>query len=105
MMPKPRPDWDGAVQTVSSLKGSGIEEVWNTIQSYVTTLNGNGQIEAIRKQQAIEWMHQHIEHELRSSFHHNASVSEQMQHMQRAVENGTKSPIEAAEELLRLFLN
>ena len=104
MMPKPRPGWHSTVQNVSSLEGNGISEVWNTIQTYITSLNQSGHLEAIRKQQAIDWMHQHIEHQLRASFHQDASVSEQMHRMRTAVENGTKSPIEAAEELLQLFL-
>ena len=104
LIPRSRPGWETKAISISSLEGIGVDEVWRTIQQYAASMRGNGLLKETRKHQAIAWLHQHIEYSLQSAFYNNDSVQKNVGLMESAIAAGDVSPIDAAEELLKLFL-
>jgi LAO/AO transport system kinase len=91
------------VLTCSALTGDGIDTVWQTVQDFCQRAQADGSFSQRRQQQAIYWMHQTIEHRLRSDFENDPAVQDAMDEMETHVEAGTRSSFEAAEQLLTLY--
>lgn len=91
------------VLTCSALTGEGIDAVWQTIDDFCTTAKADGSFEQRRRQQAIYWMHQTIEHRLREDFFNDAAVQAALEGAESQVETGMLSSFAAAEKLLSLY--
>ncbi|QTA79385.1 LAO/AO transport system ATPase [Desulfonema limicola] len=97
------PNWSPPVLTCSSLEMTGIDEIWNTIAEHRQILTASGEIEAKRKNQALEWMNFLIKEGLETWFKNSHHVKDLLPEIKKDVENGKKAPTVAAGELL-LFL-
>jgi LAO/AO transport system kinase len=100
------PDTSGRtppVLTCSALTGEGIDAVWQTIDDFCSQAQSDGSFARRRQRQAIYWMHQTIEHRLRSDFVNHPAVQSALKDVEAQVEAGTLSSLEAAEQLLALY--
>lgn len=101
---RPRTEhWTPQVLLASSLKKEGMEEVWQTIESYMAAVGGAGEIESRRAGQAQAWMWSEIGENLMSAFRTNKAVAAKLSALEKGVVAGETTPTAAARALLRLF--
>ena len=96
--------WRPEALTVSALEGTGIPQIWETIQAHRQALEASGEWVSRRRGQAREWMWSLIEEGLRRALETDPEVAEQASRLEQAVEAREKSPSAAARELLDRFL-
>ena len=96
-------NWTPKVAICSAYEKTGIEEVWEIIESYKNLTISNNSFENNRKQQAKFWLEQTINENLKSLFYNNQLVKERIKTIENKVIEGSISPFKAAKELLDLF--
>ncbi len=94
------PNWTVPVLTLSALKKQGIADFWNAVMDYRRTLTASGELAAKRRHQAMAWMWELIDSELRSRFRNHPQVKQELPALARAVEEGSTTPSIAALRLL-----
>ena len=94
------PNWTVPVLTLSALKKDGIAEFWNTVTDYRKALTASGELAAKRRHQALAWMWEMIDSELRSRFRSHSQVRQELPGLAQAVEAGEVTPSAAARRLL-----
>ena len=94
------PNWTPPVLMLSALHKQGIAEFWKTLGDYRSAMQGSGEFEARRRQQARAWMWELIDQGLRARFASHAQVQRALPGLQAAVESGQASPSAAAQRLL-----
>ncbi len=97
--------WTPEVMTCSALEGTGIAEIWETIQRYKTTTQQNNFWTTNRQQQATFWLYESIKNDLHNSFFNHQKIKEKLSEIEAEVAKGKLSPFKGAEELVRLFFN
>lgn len=96
--------WVPRVLKCSSQEQTGIDDVWQAITDYHGALDPAGEISRKREQQNRAWMWSEISDGLMSRLKSNASVATRVESLELAVAKGQKTPSQAAEEILSLFL-
>jgi LAO/AO transport system kinase len=94
------PDWKTEVGLSSGLTGEGVPEVWQTIERFYRELEPKGIIARRRQQQALDWLADLIQDELRRKFYQDPRVTEQLAATQGALLRGELTPVQAAKRLL-----
>ena len=97
--------WIPQVKTCSSIRKTGIGEIWQCIEDYFELVNGNNYFEKRRSTQAKYWMFETIEENLRSNFYQNEQVREALSHLETEVTREKISPFVAARELLEKYFD
>jgi len=100
MLHPPTSHWQPKVITCSALKNEGIDTVWDTATSFEAIMQDSGQLEKKRSTQAVSWMWKEIRETLINRFAHNKEVSEKIIGVEQQVQSGSKSPTQAAMELI-----
>ena len=90
------------VLTASSTTGTGIEEIWSTIEARLSACEQNGELAARRRDQAGEWLDAAVQDRLLSAFLGDPKVAAAMQRAREQVERGELLPGTAARQLLAL---
>ncbi|REA59294.1 methylmalonyl Co-A mutase-associated GTPase MeaB [Dyadobacter luteus] len=93
------------VVTCSAKHQTGIDTIWEVLADYQQCIRGNGFFERNRKSQNKDWMHDSIRYALESEFYKSQLIRRKIKTLEKAVEAGTELPLDAAEELLRLFFS
>lgn len=94
------PGWTVEIGTCSALTGTGIPEIWSTVDKFYQKFEPSGTIEKRRQQQAIEWLTDLIHDELRRRFYGDAEVKAQLPKMRESLLRGEVTPVRAARELI-----
>jgi LAO/AO transport system kinase len=101
---RPRtPGWEPRVLLVSALEGRGVDELWQTVEEFRTTLRGSGALDRRRAEQAREWMWAEVSESLLESLRGDDEVAALAERLERDVAAGSVSPTAAAQEMLRAF--
>ncbi len=103
LFPKKDSGWDPGVLTCSAYNKTGIEPIWLQIEKYCAETSNNGYFNSNRKRQAIYWMHETIEEQLRKSFYDNMEIKGKLQQMEELVKQDSISSFVAAGELFNLY--
>lgn len=96
-------NWSPPVLTCSSLFSTGIEEIWKTILNHRDTFSKSGEFAEKRKEQALEWLDFLLDDGLRSWFHNNPAVQQQLPELKASIASQKISPTAAADRLLSLI--
>ena len=94
------PGWKTEVRLSSGLTGEGVPEVWEIIERFYRDLQPGGMIARRRQQQALDWLADLIQDELRRSFYQDPRVAEQFGATQAALLRGDLTAVQAAKKLL-----
>jgi len=101
---KPKsPNWIVPVLLCSALKQQGIDETWQTVLDFVTTMREHGEFEQKRRLQASDWMWAQVMDELKTLFMTDKRVAPLIDPLQTAVSTGTTTPGAAARRLIEAF--
>ena len=89
--------------TCSAYENTGIEDVWETINSFVNHCVCNNTFEENRKKQAQFWLHESIQEQLGNYFYQKPEVKKLLPQLEEEVLSGKLSPFIAANKLIDLF--
>jgi len=96
-------DWIPPVLTCSSLKGTGISEVWHRIGEFAALMRSSGAFEARRAEQARRWMWGEVDENLLSAFRRHPDVRKLLAELENRVSETEMTPSAAAQMLLEAF--
>ena len=95
--------WTPRVVLVSALEGTGIDELWSTVEEFRSTLDASGELERRRAEQAREWMWSEVSESLMDALRHDERVAGLVERLESAVTTGELPPAAAANQILDAF--
>jgi LAO/AO transport system kinase len=95
--------WTPRVLTCSSIKNTGIAEIWQMVLEHEALLGATGRIAERRTLGDLQWMEDLISMGLAELFQAQPNVAERLPSLQRDVREGRITPLAASRELLELF--
>lgn len=104
-LPPQASGWIPQTAVCSALTGQGIAEVWQLIERYLNQVILNGYFDEKRKRQAVYWMEETIDTQIRQLFFSNPAVREAYAQYMVQLEQGHITSYKAARELLALYLS
>jgi LAO/AO transport system kinase len=105
LFPPSSSGWRPNVLTCSSVENTGIEEIWDSITSYVRMTKSSGWFEERRKQQEVIRMHDTIIENLKSSFYSKEEIKLMSADLERQLYDGTITSYKAAWNMLNKYFN
>jgi len=103
LFPTPESEWRPQVFTCSSVEGTGLKEVWNGVEEYLSFIKNNGYYTSHRHRQNRYWMYESINEALRNSFYRNPRIEEALKEYERQVLEDRVSSFVAAKRLLDIY--
>lgn len=94
------PNWTVPVLKLSALKKDGIDQFWQTVQSFFDTMRTSGELQERRHRQARAWMWELVDSGLRQRFRAHPRVQAMLAGSEHSVATGTLPPALAAQQLL-----
>lgn len=95
--------WEPEVLTCSAYHKKGIPEIWEQIERYKSMTIENDYFFKKRHEQAIFWMHETIEEQLKQSFYQHPEIKARLEVLENYVKKDQMSSFVAAGELLSLY--
>lgn len=99
----PMPDWRQPVLKVSSVTGSGLEEVWVTLMQYITLSKAHDVFNQKRKHQEGLWFKTQVMAKLEQIIFNNSMIRESYQKLLRDISNEAISTSAAINKMIRLI--
>ena len=93
-------EWPTEVRLCAGLTGEGIPEILERIETFYATLEPRGVIAQRRQEQALTWLSDLIQDELKRQFYHDHRVQALLPVIQRALLRGEITAVRAAAALL-----
>jgi LAO/AO transport system kinase len=94
--------WRPPVLTMSALEGTGLEELWQTIERHRQVLTDAGEFEARRRAQQVDWTWQMVRDTVLDRMLSNPAVRKARAGIERRVLTGELTPALAAQQILEL---
>ena len=94
--------WTPKAITCSAIENIGIEEVWNEINSFVTTVIDNGSFQYKRKEQNKFWLLQTVEASLKNNFYQHPKIKKELTRQLELLDQNKTTPFAAAKMLLAI---
>ena len=95
--------WKPKVLTCSAFMKTGISEIWQTIDEYLSLVKGNGYFQHKRNEQSKFWMYETINEQLRKNFYQNEKIIALMEESEQKVLKEEISSFVAAKKLLDFY--
>lgn len=103
LFPASASGWSPIVHTCSSLEGNGLNDIWESIQRYISLVQQNGFFITRRNEQARFWMHESINEKLQNHFFNNPNVKSTIDGLTHKVVAGEMTSFIAAQRLFELY--
>jgi LAO/AO transport system kinase len=94
--------WRPPVLTMSALEGTGLEELWETVERHREVLSETGEFEARRRTQQVDWTWQMVRDTVLDRVLSNPAVRKGRAEVERRVLAGELTPALAAQQILKL---
>ena len=98
------PCWTPEVIPVSSLAGTGIDQVWDAITRHRAAMTAAGEFSARRAHQAESALWADLGDGLIAALRRRPAIAEQIPRIEAQVRDGTTTPMAGARRLLNLFM-
>ena len=95
--------WQPSVLTASALDGTGIGEVWRSVEAYRGAMGRAGEIVQRRRRQAHAWLWREVDEGLAEALRAEPAVAGRLAELEARVEAGELTPAAAARALLAAF--
>jgi len=105
LFPLPESGFSPVVITCSSKEGTGIQEIWKTVNEYLAHVKATGYFEKNRREQSVRRMHDFILDYLENSFYSNPEVKACLNKVEEMLRRDEITSYKAAYILLNKFLN
>ncbi|CAM3344178.1 ATPase/protein kinase [Mycobacterium intermedium] len=92
--------WRPPVLTMSAVEGSGLAELWETIERHRKVLTDAGEFEARRRDQQVDWTWQMVRDEVLDRVLSHPEVRKIRAEVERQVRAGELTPALAAQQIL-----
>jgi LAO/AO transport system kinase len=92
--------WRPPVLTMSALEGTGLEELWETVERHREVLSEAGEFEARRRTQQVDWTWQMVRDTVLDRVLTNPAVRAMRADLERQVKAGELTPAMAAQQIL-----
>jgi LAO/AO transport system kinase len=93
--------WRPPVLTMSALEGTGLEELWETVERHRKVLGEAGEFEARRRAQQVDWTWQMVRDTVLDRVLSNPAVRKIRAEVERQVLAGELTPAMAAQQILK----
>lgn len=103
LFPKSISGWNPKVLLCSSLEGTGIAEIWQTIQEYTSLTRDNSYFYNRRREQSKYWMYETIDESIRNHFYHHPEIDRELHSLEEKVLSGKLGSFAAAKKLLKIY--
>ena len=104
LFPPKKSGWTPKVEVCSALDGFGIPTIWQYIIEYNLMVQENGYFQSNRAGQAQYWLDEAISQKLQNAFLGSTPAKNLLPSVTKAVVQGQKTALKAAEELINAFL-
>src|SRR5271163_504406 len=94
--------WRPPVLTMSALEGTGLEELWETVEHHREVLSEAGEFEARRRTQQVDWTWQMVRDTVLDRVLSNPAVRKVRAEVERQVLAGELTPAMAAQQILKV---
>ena len=94
--------WRPPVLTMSALEGTGLDELWQTVERHRDVLTESGDFEARRRAQQVDWTWQLVRDTVLDRVLSNPAVRKARADVERQVLTGELTPALAAQQILEL---
>jgi LAO/AO transport system kinase len=94
--------WRPPVLTMSALEGTGLGELWETVEQHRQVLADAGEFEARRRAQQVDWTWQMVRDTVLDRVLSNPAVRKARAEVERQVLAGELTPAMAAQQILKL---
>jgi LAO/AO transport system kinase len=94
--------WRPPVLTMSALEGTGLEELWETVERHRQVLADAGEFEARRRAQQVDWTWQMVRDTVLDRVLSNPAVRKARAEVERQVLAGELTPAMAAQQILEI---
>ena len=94
--------WRPPVLTMSALDGTGLAELWDTVERHRQVLSDAGDFEARRRAQQVDWTWQMVRDTVLDRVLSNPAVRKGRADVERQVLTGELTPALAAQQILKL---
>lgn len=95
------PGWTSTALPVSSIKNTGLEEVWAMIVSFKETMDGGGFWDGRRQSQTKDWFRSMINDRLIDTFFAEPGKKEEVAELEKALVEGSLTVTNAVDRLFR----
>lgn len=103
LFPPSESGWIPTVKTCSSLNNTGIEGVWEVIESYKELTKVNGYFDKRRKDQELKIFHESIGERLKDHFYANKAIQSHLEDIRGKIEGNQISSYQAGNLLLDYY--
>lgn len=94
--------WRPPVLTMSALEGTGVQELWGTVERHRQVLTDAGEFEARRRAQQVDWTWQMVRDIVLERVLSNPAVRKIRAEVERQVLAGELTPALAAQQILKV---
>jgi LAO/AO transport system kinase len=94
--------WRPPVLTMSALEGTGLPELWETVERHRQVLTEAGEFEARRRAQQVDWTWQMVRDTVLDRVLSNPAVRKMRAEVERQVLAGELTPAMAAQQILKV---
>ncbi|HYF70761.1 MAG TPA: methylmalonyl Co-A mutase-associated GTPase MeaB [Ohtaekwangia sp.] len=95
--------WRTPVMLISSLTGSGIQEIWHTMTEFKNKTTASGEFDTNRINQRLIWFEEQFHFLLQRNLTESETLQQQIKSLKEKVISQMLSPSLAAHQLLQLF--
>jgi LAO/AO transport system kinase len=92
--------WRPPVLTMSAIEGSGLTEMWDTVERHRDVLTEAGEFESRRRAQQVDWTWQMVRDTVLDRVLTNPAVRKMRTDLERQVKAGEVTPAMAAQQIL-----
>ncbi len=92
--------WTPDVLTASAIGNTGINQIWDRINEFVSQTNANGFFENNRREQALNIMNDSIEESLKNNFYNDPVISSLLDDYKKQIFRDKVNPYEVSQLLL-----
>jgi LAO/AO transport system kinase len=100
LFPAAESGWTAEVLLCSSMEKTGIPEVWDMLERYISFVKKNKYFDNKRNKQSKYWMYETINEQLKSNFYNNVLIQNELDEVEQKVLNNEMSSFVAAQKLL-----
>jgi LAO/AO transport system kinase len=97
--------WKPSVLMASAVENTGIQETWDTVELFRTTMESAGELDKVRRTQRKGWMWSHVDYQLVARFRDWPGMAALAASVEEKVAEGAMAPGTATDLLLDHFFD